>query len=312
MMKFSIRPDYRARNLPAIYLSIITLFTFTACVSQRDIEIACLKTLSASTPICSCNQTSNNPKVEKTVQPLPQTLPQNPSVVENTPVPASPDIKGKLIFSADFESGNLSAFKTADAEALGKGVFFQQGIVNSPAIGKSAASLTIGSGDTTASYLFVYKVPSTPLGVYSADFYIPGSIMPGDWWNIWQWKSEDNAFNKPVININLARHGSQLTANLFYTPGGMGDNDSQEIIQSNPIPFPIDQWVNITGFYFARNDNTGYVEIYQDGTKIFDIRDIQTLPGNEKVFWSVNSYADRIAPNPATIYVDNIRIFESK
>lgn len=293
------------RGLTVVMMTVV----LSGCMSQEVIERACYQTLSASTPVCFCpDNQSTLPPIETEAPPTLQ-----PSTGENlseNSFPSQPS--GNMIFKADFESGDFSMFEGNDAEFFGKGVYFNHSIVTQPAIGNFAASLSIGSGNTTAAYFFTYRVPSTPLGIYSADFYIPGNILTGNWWNVWQWKSEDNGYEIPVISLNILNRGAALYANLFYSPNGDADTPSEHIPQSDPIPFPTDRWVNITGYFMASSDETGYVEIYQDGTKIFDIRNIATKPGGKNVFWSVNSYADRIAPDPATIYVDNISIYESR
>ncbi|NPV87541.1 MAG: hypothetical protein HPY45_16210, partial [Anaerolineae bacterium] len=220
------------------------------------------------------------------------------------PTSSSPSV----IFNANFESGNLSYFDGNRGEYFGKGVYWDIKAVSSPAIGGYSAALTIGSGSSTAAYLFTYTAPSTPLADYSADFYIPSNIVPDTWWNVWQWKSVDNTYNKPIISLNILKYGGVLQVVMFYTPGGVSTNPTQSFWQSNPLPFPTNRWVNITGSYMSKSDNTGYVIIYQDGVKIFEKSGFQTKPGDKNVLWSVNSYADRISPNPATIYIDNMRI----
>lgn len=297
-----------------LLFSTVILFIFTGCVSQKEIERACYQTLSASTPVCMCNSGKNNPKALETapasipIQPVAATavLPLSSTISPPLPSPNPAD----YIFKADFESGDLSAFTDPAGEYFGKGNFSKESITSNPAIGNFSAALTIGSGPGTAAYLFTYKVPATPLGYYSADFYIPKNIVPGAWWNIWQWKSKNEEFSKPTIDLNILKDKGIFHIYMDYTPGGDPANPTELIIQDKFIEFPVDRWVNITGYYMAANDNSGYVIIYQDGIKIFEERGIQTKPGNEDILWSVNSYADQISPNPATIYVDNVSIAE--
>jgi hypothetical protein len=144
--------------------------------------------------------------------------------------------------------------------------------------------------------------------VYSADYYIPGNIVPSDWWNVWQWKSKNNTYNKPIISLNLLKRNNVLQVVMFYTPGGIATNATQTIYQTVPVAFPTDRWVNITGFYKLANNTSGYVVLYQDGREIFRKSGFATVPSADPLFWSINSYADRISPSPATIYVDNMRI----
>ena len=288
----------------------------TACVSQKDIETACLQTLSASTPICRCDAKTNDTPVDSqpgTITPDPLEIkPADtpiaiPSEAITQPPPPQPD---DLIFDADFESGDLSAFNGKDGEHFGKGVYYKISVVDTPAEGNYSAALTIGSGQSTAAYLFTYNVPSTLLGYYSADYYVPHTLATGDWWNVWQWKSQDVTFDKPIIDLNILKDNGTYQVVMNYVPGGSRENPTQPIYQTEIIPFPPDKWVNITGYYYATSDETGYVEIYQDGVKIFELRDFQTKPSDANVLWSVNSYASEIFPNPATCYVDNIKVGE--
>jgi hypothetical protein len=214
------------------------------------------------------------------------------------------------LFNADFETGNLSYFDKTRGEVFGKGTNYKAYVVPMPAIGNYAAALQIGSGSSTAMYLFTYNstVPPSGLGTYAADYYIPAVITPGGWWSVWQWKSVDNTYNKPIITLNLIKRNNILQLVMFYTPGGINTNPTQTVYQTAPLAFPVDKWVNVSGDYFQTATNTGYVTVYQDGVKVFEKSGILTRPGNKNVLWSVHSYADSISPNPATIYVDNMRI----
>lgn len=296
-----------------LVLGVIFSLSITGCIFQKDIDLAYQQTLSASSPVSIYSNSTDNQQIGGIVgTAVPSfTIPKT----GNSQLTFTPKLTKLLspenyIFKADFETGDFSSFTGSDAEYFGKGEFYEHKIVTGPALGNYSAALTIGSGDSTAAYLFTYKVPTTALGYYSVDYYIPSNVIPDDWWNVWQWKSRDESYNKPIITLNLLQKNGVLLVNMFYTPGGINTNPTQQIIQENPIAFPIDQWVNITGYYLAKSDDSGYVVIYQNGVKIFEKSEIQTKPGDADIFWSVNSYADKISPNPATIYVDNLNISE--
>ena len=225
------------------------------------------------------------------------------------------------LYNIDFETNDFSqllgpnvspvsggGFEGSWGGYFGKGVYWDVSLVDTPAIGTKSAALTIGSGDTTAAYLFTYLSPSTGIGIYEADFYVPSTITPSDWWNVWQWKSINNTYNKPIIDLNLIRSGGILQLVMSYVPGGISTNPTQTIRQTVPIPFPTNTFVNIKGIYTAKQDNTGSVEIYQDDQLIFQMEGFQTQPSPDRVLWSINHYADSISPNPATIYIDNMMV----
>jgi hypothetical protein len=295
------------------YLPVISclglIILLTGCISQKAIETACLQTLSASTPVCACEAAIKETEPPQVIQQvIVVTATQQPTVANTEPPP--PPKPGRIIFSADFESGDLSVFDGKDGEYFGKGVFYDIGVVKSPAQGNYSAALTIGSGPSTAAYLFTYDVPATPLGYYSADFFVPGNIITGDWWNVWQWKSVDESYTKPIIHLNIIRDHGYFYLVMFYTAGGTTANPDAIIEPINSHIFPPDQWVNITGYYYSASDESGYVEVYMDGVKVYELRNIVTKPGNQNVLWSVNSYAGEISPDPATFYVDNLKIGE--
>ena len=228
------------------------------------------------------------------------------------PVDDGESLTENIIFDADFESGDFSYFDATRGEVFGKGVYYSASVVSSPAIGNYSAALSIGSGASTAMYLFAYTVPATPLAVYSADYYITITSVPADWWSVWQWKSVNETYDKPVISINILEDAGKLQLVTFYTPDGDSSNPTEMFGQEFPIAFPSNQWVNIKGYFYSKADNTGYVQIYQDDVLVFEKTGFKTKPGTESddVLWSIQSYADEVTPNPLTIYVDNMTIAE--
>lgn len=232
------------------------------------------------------------------------------------------NISFAYVIDADFESGDFDSLTGGDTSPIyggeegdlgayfGKGVYWDAEIVQSPAIGDYAVALKIGSGSTTAAYLFTYATPTTQKAYYSASYYIPDNIEPDSWWNVWQWKSSDNTYSKPIFDINFIEDEGMLQARISYVPEGLKTNPTQFFSQENPIPIPRNQWVTFIGEYVSKTSG-GSMKIYQDGVLFFEKNNINTRPGNKKVFWSVNSYADKISPNPATIYVDDMIISET-
>lgn len=303
---------------PTAIVNLIILIFLSACVSQRDIEIACLQTLSVITPICMCDTPIPKENLSSSTPTPPAVTNENPPQMNNTPVSPQPasialPAVSNVIFRANFENGEFSPlFAEPNGDYFGKGIFYSHKVVSEPAIGNYSAALTIGSGDSTAAYLFVYRVPATPLAVYSVDYWVPQEIIPGTWWNVWQWKSINEYFDKPIIDLDILRIDGILQVVMFYTPGGISNNETQTVYQTKPISFPTDRWVNITAHFLSKDDGTGFATIFQDGQKILELTNIHTRPGNEPVLWSINSYADEIFPNPATIYIDNVTIGEAQ
>ncbi len=94
------------------------------------------------------------------------------------------------------------------------------------------------------------------------------------------------------------------------------DNVSGKWYQpSTQIALPVGRWVHIEAFLHQSNGFDGAMTFWQDGTKIFDFTGIRTSFNNCNYNswcadneWSVNLYSDGIAPNPATMYIDDAAI----
>jgi hypothetical protein len=50
------------------------------------------------------------------------------------------------------------------------------------------------------------------------------------------------------------------------------------------------------------------VVVLVDGAQLWDVSGNPTAVSEQKLFWSVNNYAENIAPDPCTIYVDDMEI----
>lgn len=297
-------------NIIQIMIIVIIILAFTAGAaagqsSLWDRQVSLCREIIAqvdatATPTQTQTRTAA-PTVTRTITPT-----IKPSVM-----PTSTEQPAEYIFNADFEAGDLSYFRPGVGEVFGKGKNYAAYTVSNPAVGNYSAALQIGSASGTAMYLYSYVAPEIGReAIYSVDYYIPGDVVPSNWWNVQQWKSKNTTYNKPMVSLNILKYGGVMQLVMFYTPGAIATNATQTIWQDNPVTFPQDRWVNVTTFYRLATDNTGYIVVYQDAEKVFEKTGFATVPSSDPWFWSVNSYADRISPNPATIYVDDMRIIQ--
>ena len=58
-------------------------------------------------------------------------------------------------------------------------------------------------------------------------------------------------------------------------------------------------------YYQCAPDNTGRVAIWQDGVRLFDVRNVPTRHADGDCQWSVNNYSNGLTPSSATIYIDD-------
>ncbi len=100
-----------------------------------------------------------------------------------------------LVWFADHETGDISQW-------IPGGDYIQQGpkasyeVVTTQAhSGTHGVGLTINTDDSSptgahAAYLFRWEqLPDDGYYYYSAWYFLPQDVQPGDWWNLFQWKS---------------------------------------------------------------------------------------------------------------------------
>jgi len=141
---------------------------------------------------------------------------------------------------------------------------------------------------------------------YSAWFYFPQSYNtnkyepwdPGDggWWNVFQFKSEDEQCDsQPMFTLNIAHDDDQ---NFMYFYLYSKENTPNSYPQSGaPRPIPVREWVHIEAFYVNSPTLDGRITIWQDGVEVLDVPNVVTsLDGCEdKVIWGIGNYTDHIA-----------------
>lgn len=221
-----------------------------------------------------------------------------------------------VVWSADFETGDISQWSPG-------GGFIKQGssgkvdIITSPVhSGKYAAALSINTSEPSstgnqAAYLFRWQDLPGKEYYYSAWYYIPSNINPGSWWNIFQWKSMHSSGNDPMIVLDAINYSSGQTGLVMYW---RADNETlrKRWTQENLKPIPRDTWFQIEGYYKQSTLQDGHVTVWQDGVKIFDVKNLQTALSEDTVHWSINNYTSNITPPNTTIYVDDAVISKTK
>jgi hypothetical protein len=151
---------------------------------------------------------------------------------------------------------------------------------------------------------------------YSVWFYFPIAYTPNgtpnNWWNIFQWKSKSasQGKNDPMFNLEVGNWGGQMY--LYLCPPAFV-NGGICYPQSGPpyTSIPVGQWTHVEARYVCSGlSNGGHVTVWQDGTQLWDIANVQTRYGysDAECSWSVNNYSNGLSPSPATIYVDDAKI----
>lgn len=224
------------------------------------------------------------------------------------PTPAPPTLTPPpidIVWQATFDDNDLSEFGTS-------GGFINQG-TGSYNIANGVTELTIDTSQPSptghhAAYAFYWGEPVEGADYYSARMRIP-DVVPGVWWNVYQFKSTGGGASQPMWVFDVARRDGQNYLNLIYRPnvGSMF-----EYFSNTTIPIP-DDWFTLE-VYYLRDLEDGQVIVWQDGVELFRIIGYPTVLSDMSVHWSVNSYTERgmLQPPKVTILVDDMTIAEGR
>jgi hypothetical protein len=156
--------------------------------------------------------------------------------------------------------------------------------------------------------------------------YDPGKVAPwdpgdGGWWNVFQFKSDNEAgVSNPIVVVNIALDNS-LGEMVFYVSEKIYDDQvtsDHTLItheQEAPIALPTDRWFHVEAFYRRSVSGEGAFTLRQDGILLFELSDITTALTDE-VSWGIGNYTDHVQavdslnnpvgdPGTATIYFDD-------
>ncbi len=142
---------------------------------------------------------------------------------------------------------------------------------------------------------------------YNPTKYAPWDPGDGGWWNIFQFKSNDqHGESQPIWVVNMANDGTSPYLYLYSKY-----NVPHSYAQADPIPFPVGQWVHLEAYYRQSSTKSGAIRIWQDGHLIFSIENVVTVLANNAV-WGIGNYTDHIAGGPvegeATLYFDDAAV----
>jgi len=229
-----------------------------------------------------------------------------------TPTPGSTALpgpesgpQGQFVWAADLESGDLSSW-----EADGCGGEFNTGngearVTDAVAhSGRYSVELTVATdnGADNATRLMRWCEPSQHDAAYfSAWYYFPQQVdVSAGWWNIFQFKSRSETSNDPwwILNVGNRQDGTMYVY--------LRDWIHEKSYEQNVKDLPVGQWVHFEVFMRRAQDPTGEIMVWQDGTLLFHITNVQTNYDSGRVSWGVNSYSSGLNPSPTVIYIDDV------
>jgi Polysaccharide lyase len=235
------------------------------------------------------------------------------------PQPASAEV----IWGADMETGNLSQWERGRS-AL-PGASWDTGDCRRPRSGVSrevahsgrfSMKLTINASRGTAAcrqYRYEEAQTGWPL-FYSAWFYLPNHYVIDDFWNLMQFKSQrfdDVRGVFWVVDLDNRRTGRK---NLFLKLRWKGDafgphagsrSRARQVYTQNRVDVPVRRWFHIEIYLRQAEGFDGRITVWQDGVRIYDVDGIRTRWPRGDQRMSINAYSDGLAPQTATVFVDD-------
>ena len=165
--------------------------------------------------------------------------------------------------------------------------------------------------------------------MYFPERYDPGKVPPwdpgdGGWWNVFQFKSDNEAgVSNPMVVVNIALD-EELGEMVFYVSEkryqDQTTSDHTLIIheQDSPVPLPVGRWFHVEAYYRRSTTGDGAFTLWQDGARLFELTGITTALTDE-VSWGIGNYTDHIQAvdslgnavgtvGTATIYFDDAAV----
>jgi hypothetical protein len=161
--------------------------------------------------------------------------------------------------------------------------------------------------------------------VYSAWYYLPRREVPTrDMWNVFQFKSGSPSVVSigvdPFWTLNIVRSPSGPLRLVLKWKAGLTDH-TQGVsgpFAGSPIQartyrqrravVPIRRWFKISAHLKQSGAFTGRLAVRQNGVLLWNMRHVRTKYPDGRQSWSVANYSNGIRDNPATIFIDDVRI----
>lgn len=213
-----------------------------------------------------------------------------------------PGLPARLVFSSDFDSGDLTEWGIDSDRLETTGGVFSVEAERAQAGGYSALVVTNALGEHTAV--------STSLG--------EKELLIGFWLRL---QETYNTSNWPFLHLDqIEETGITELWDLGF--GADGDGTQTLFLWEKPVlantvdgsqiadaseSFGLDRWVHIQVHWLAENNAGGFLRVYQDERLVMDLTDRPTSLGGE-IYLGFGSFIFAIEPLPAAIWLDTITV----
>jgi hypothetical protein len=252
-------------------------------------------------------------------------------------LPAS--FQKSILWKADYETGDLDQWSIPTAKYPGGGILLTaeddvtaQATTVRAHSGKYSGEATIRNairatrGNKAVRFMRwttdAYDRGGAELPLecyYSTWIYLPEAYDPkkhapwdpgdGGWWNIFQFKSNDEQNESQSgwsLNIQKDPQSRKLSCYLYSQI-----NSDRSWEPRDALEIPVRQWFHIEAFVKVSQEETGQIEVWLDGVSIIRVANVRTAvkSPNPNIMWGIGNYTDHIdggrKTGTATIYFDD-------
>ncbi len=170
--------------------------------------------------------------------------------------------------------------------------------------GRYSLEMNITTPPTSGTRMFRWKESQAHQKLYyTAWLYFPQRHTVNGFWNVVQFKSKrTNGANDPFFVLDVGNRGDGTM--FFHLFNWQTRVDFPQSLKN----IPVGQWFKIEAMYKCAPDGTGQITVWQDGTQLYDLPNIQTRYSDGDCQWSVNNYGDGLSPASSKIYLDDAKI----
>ncbi len=220
-----------------------------------------------------------------------------------------PSLAPGTLWAADHETGDLSQWwYPGGANNCGGEFDSGTGISNVVSTiahaGRYSAQMTLSHADLedNGTRLFRWCEAQDRGGLYySAWYFIPQRVAVNSWWGLMEWKSP-GSFNAKFTLEVYNRPDGQMYLFLGRGQDSGGGSWTQKIKN-----IPVGRWFHIEAYYEKAVAATGRISVWQDGTRILDVKNVATA-NSDDLRWAVINYGSHLSPSDVTVYVDDAAI----
>lgn len=252
-----------------------------------------------------------------------------PTSTPASPVPTSTPAPGQVVWSTGMESGNLADWtRPSIINGSRQGGSYDSGICQRPPNGVSNQYKHSGN----YSMLMTIDVSSQESGCrqfrhaesvaggayyYSAWLYVPVRTVASQYWNIFQFKSNNNSgVEEPVWVLDLLPRPNNGPLALRLRWKGIiagplvGDSAGLKNYTQSLMDVIPGQWAQLQAYLrqAPAGSYTGQLTVWQDGVMLWDFPNSPTKYSGGDNRWSVNNYSNALSPPMASLFFDDLSI----